>query len=204
MINEQDIALIDAYLKDELSASEKKAFSSRLAKEPELQKELELISSIAAGYQRMELKKQMDVLEENFQQSTTAPANLIEPSSKSKGNYRLIAIAAGVAVLISAPLIINFLNTESTDEIPYGLPSFNKEEFDNFSNPLKEDSAIDQDSTDLPSFPSINRRSRSIEFNRKSHLGIERNHLEELLFSDGDQQEIKKTKELIKILEQRR
>ena len=101
-------------------------------------------------------------------------------------------------------MVVNFLNTESTDEIPYGLPSFNKEEFDNFSNPLKEDSAIDQDSTDLPSFPTINRRSRSIEFNRKSHLEIERNHLEELLFSDSDQQEIKKTKELIKILEQRR
>ena len=113
MLKEEDIALIDAFINGELGGNELNAFIERRKSDPEFDKEVELLLSISEGYERIELKEQMRELEEQFRFNETevaASSSRRYSIEHERFNYRKLAIAAGIAALISTPFIIQHFN----------------------------------------------------------------------------------------------
>ncbi|MBM78149.1 MAG: hypothetical protein CL846_06675 [Crocinitomicaceae bacterium] len=102
MINENDIELIDNYLEGKLSSVEIEAFEKRLIKDVDFKKEFDIISSIGDAFQKVDLKKELDQIEQQLNNEN--PYN-IENSQNSIINFllyknRSFSIAAGFALLI--------------------------------------------------------------------------------------------------------
>ena len=130
MMGEQDIALIDAFINGKLSEQERIQFEERRKSDPEFNKEVELLLSISEGYERMELKEQMQELEEGFKAKVDTygmpdKVSASEMPVRKRPPLRWMAIAAGIAALISMPFIIQQFN-DSPDikdgKMKYGIP----------------------------------------------------------------------------------
>ncbi len=129
-MGEKDIAWIDAFINGELDDNELNKFNERRKSDAEFNKEVELLLSIGEGYERMELKEQMQELEEGFKAKVDTygihdKASASEMPLRKRHPLRWMAIAAGIAVLISTPFIIQQFN-DSPDikdgKMKYGIP----------------------------------------------------------------------------------
>lgn len=113
MLKEEDIALIDAFINEELEGNELNTFNERRKSDPEFNKEVELLLNIGEAHERMELKEQMRKLEEQFRfnkTQVTASSGRMYSKEQKNINFRRLAIAAGIAALISTPFIIQHFN----------------------------------------------------------------------------------------------
>jgi hypothetical protein len=138
-ISENDIDLIDNYLKGNCTGAEKKQFEDRIKSDEAFNEEYLQLKSLSIAFEQLELKDELKQLESKirleknklravkFQRTHSENQFYGETSFKEKpinSNTKWISIAAGIAVIIGAAFIFNYSNETNSDskELRYGAP----------------------------------------------------------------------------------
>lgn len=115
-ISENDIDLIDNYLKGNCSDAEKKQFEDRIKSDEAFNEEYLQLKSLSTAFEQLELKDELKQLESKIRGAA---------ASRSFSNTKWISIAAGIAVIIGAVFMFNHFNNDSDinpNKMKYGTP----------------------------------------------------------------------------------
>ena len=147
-ISENDIDLIDNYLKGNCSDAEKKQFEDRIKSDEAFNEEYLQLKSLSTAFEQLELKDELKQLESKIRGAedwgrSAAMVNMTmrRPKEKTHGinKTKWISIAAGIVLIIGGTFTLSYLNNNSdvNNKMKYGTP---------LEVPVPEDSSAIDDS----------------------------------------------------------